>query len=36
MAGLKRLQADPMFPASGHRVNKDAKDGSAAPPKTGV
>lgn len=31
MAGLKRLQADPMFPASGHRVNKDAKDASVAP-----
>ena len=29
--GMKRLQADPMFPVSGHRVNKDdsANNGNA-------
>ena len=31
--GMKRLQADPMFPVSGHRVNKD--EGAPAAPANG-
>ena len=32
--GMKRLQADPMFPVSGHRVNKD-ESAPAAPANGG-
>ncbi len=28
MRGLKRLAADPMFPASGHKVEKSAANGT--------